>query len=84
MTAPTAKYLTLWLVGFALASCGSSNPPRVDWPKVVYGAAELGVLAQRHGQTVIVCLVGEAPKAVLMDAPSGAQQPSGAAQDGAP
>ena len=67
-----------------LISCGGSSPPPVDWPKVVRGAAELGILAQRHGQTIIVCLVGDAPKAVLMDAPSGAQKPSGAVQDGAP
>jgi len=61
-----------------LISCGGSSPPHVDWPKVVRGAAALDVLAQSHGQSVIVCLVGDAPKAVLMNAPSGA------AQDGAP
>jgi len=62
----------------ALASCHAPAPPHVDWPKVVRGAAALNVLAQQHGQSVIVCLVGDAPKAVLMDAPSGA------VQDGAP
>jgi len=67
-----------------LTSCGGSSPPPVDWPKVVRGAAALNVLAQSHGQTIIVCLVGDAPKAVLMDAPSGAQEPRGAVQDGAP
>jgi len=68
------------LVGLllALASCRATAPPHVDWPKVVRGAAALNVLAQPHGQTIIVCLVGDAPKAVLTDAPSGA------AQDGAP
>lgn len=71
-------------LALALASCRAAEPPRVDWPKVVRGAAALNVLAQPHGQTIIVCLVGDAPKAVLMDAPHGAQEPSGAVQDGAP
>jgi hypothetical protein len=67
-----------------LISCGGSSPPPVDWPKVVRGAAELGGLAQPHGQTIVVCLVGDAPNAVLINAPSAADKPSGAAQDGAP
>jgi hypothetical protein len=71
-------------LALTLASCRAAAPPHVDWPKVVRGAAALNVLAQSHGQTIIVCLVGDAPKAVLMDAPSGAQKPSGAVQDGAP
>lgn len=71
-------------LALTLASCHAAAAPHVDWPKVIRGAAALNVLAQSHGQTIIVCLVGDAPKAVLLDAPSGAQKPSGAAQDGAP
>lgn len=65
----TTTVALAWLI-----SCGGSSPPPVDWPKVVRGAAALNVLAQSHGQTIIVCLVGDAPKAVLMPAPSGAVQ----------
>jgi hypothetical protein len=78
------------IIALAIISCGGSSPPPVDWPKVVRGAAELGGLAQPHGQTIVVCLVGDAPNAVLINAPSGADapsaadKPSGAAQDGAP
>ena len=71
-------------LSLALGSCHAAAPPHVDWPKVVRDAAALNILAQSHGQTVIVCVVGDAPKAVLIDAPSGAQEPPGAVQDGAP
>lgn len=65
-------------------SCRAAPPPPIDWPKVVRGTAELGILAQRHGQTIIVCLVGDAPNAVVMQAPSGAEQPSAPVQEGKP
>jgi hypothetical protein len=65
----TALLLTLALT----SSCGHAPPPPVDWPKVVRAVAELHGLAQRHGQAIVVCLVGEAPDAVLLQAPSGAE-----------
>lgn len=79
-----ARHAMLVALALALASCRAAPPPPVDWPKVVRGAAELGGLAQREGQTIVVCLVGDAPNAVLINAPSGADKPSGTVQDGAP
>jgi len=85
-----AMFAMLLALALALASCRAAPPPPIDWPKVVHGAAELGGLAQRQGQTIVVCLVGDAPNAVLInapssaDAPSAADKPSGTVQDGAP
>ena len=83
------QHAMITALALALASCSAAPPPPVDWPKVVRGAAELGGLAQPHGQTIVVCLVGDAPNAVLIapsgaDAPSDADKPSGTVQDGAP
>lgn len=77
----TAMHIALALT---LASCHHAQQPPVDWAKVVRGTAALSVLAQAQGQTIIVCLVGDAPKNLQQDAPAGAQKPSGAVQDGAP
>ena len=84
-----ARHAMLVALALTLASCRAAAPPPIDWPKVVHSAAELGGLAQPHGQTIVVCLVGDAPNAVLIapsgaDAPSAADKPSGAVQDGAP
>jgi len=83
------QHAMITALALALASCRAAAPPPIDWPKVVHSAAELGGLAQPHGQTIVVCLVGDAPNAVLIapsgaDAPSAADKPSGAVQDGAP